>query len=232
MFIFMWMRVCGRVGVLHFLLFAHIVLCILWLNAWSDEHPQQLANDKYHQHWDKKTWNIPSTVPTVPSVPTVLTETSPQWLVNSGHPSLRKNLRKTCAMFINVQWLDWNNLQTISGNHILHFHIWMIWDALYICIYMYSYIYIYVTRHNTHVVFCVYIYIHVYIYIYIHVYIYIYRLMISFVWWLQLFLFPTIQLGHVSWLRFRLEPATSAEARATAWPTVTVFSAGVICRCV
>ena len=96
---------------------------------------------------------------------------------------------------------------------------------IHMYIHVFIYIYIYVTRHNTHVVFCVYIYIYTSIYIYIG-------------WW---FLssggfssFCSIQLGHVSWLRFRLEPATSAEARATAWPPVTVFSAmrGYLSLCV
>lgn len=184
-FICMWTWVCvrGRVGLLHFFCLPTLLYT---LTSRSDEHPQSVwatnsMNDKYHQHLDKKTWNVPS--PVLPETRSLETETRnglsnrslasiPPELISDVHP---------CSLARLEQFT--NNFRKPWPTH--------------------SYIYIYVYEW------------------YGMPYTFV-GWWFSFIWWLQLFFFfhPTIQLGHVSWLRFRLEPATSVEAPATAWPPV------------
>ena len=217
MFIFMWMRVCGRVGVLHY------ASCGWMREVMNIHNSLRTTNtinigikrpETYHQlyqlyqvyqlYWLKPHRNDLSTRGIHPSAKIWGKRARCSSMFNGSIGTIYKLFQETISCTFIYEWYG------------------MPYTYVYTCIH----IYIYVTRHNTHVVFCVYIYTQVYIY----------RLMISFVWWLQLFLFhPTIQLGHVSWkLRFRLEPATSAEARATAWPPVMVFSAmrGYLSVCV
>jgi hypothetical protein len=135
-FICMWTWVCvrGRVGLLHFFCLPTLLYT---LTSRSDEHPQSVwatnsMNDKYHQHLDKKTWNVPS--PVLPETRSLETETRnglsnrslasiPPELISDVHP---------CSLARLEQFT--NNFRKPWPTHsYIYIRIWMIWDALYIC---------------------------------------------------------------------------------------------------